>query len=166
MASFSVRPLGDADREAVRRFVTAQWGSEIVISRGHAYRPHEMSGFVAEDGDGAWVGLVTYRLAPPDACEVMTLDSLRPGMGIGSALIASVRGAARQAGGRRLWLITTNDNLNALRFYQKRGFVLAALYPNALAESRRQKPEIPLVGFDGIPLRDEIELEMALTGAG
>lgn len=63
----------------------------------------------------------------------------------------------------RLWLITTNDNMEALRFYQKRGFILSALYPNALEESRKLKPEIPEVGLEGIPLRDEIELEFKLN---
>jgi hypothetical protein len=61
-------------------------------------------------------------------------------------------------------LITTNDNLNALRFYQKRGLALVAVHRNALEESRRIKPEIPLIGSDGIPLRDEIELEIMLDG--
>jgi hypothetical protein len=59
-------------------------------------------------------------------------------------------------------LITTNDNVAALRFYQKRGFTLAALHKNALEQSRRLKPQIPLLGLDGIPLRDEIELEIFL----
>ncbi|MBK9123270.1 MAG: GNAT family N-acetyltransferase, partial [Chloroflexi bacterium] len=62
----------------------------------------------------------------------------------------------------RLWLITTNDNLDALRFYQKRGWHLVAVHRDALNESRRLKPQIPIIGMDGIPLRDEIELEMTL----
>jgi hypothetical protein len=60
---------------------------------------------------------------------------------------------------------TTNDNLNALRFYQKRGFVLVSVHRNAVIKSRQLKPEIPLTGNDGIPLRDEIELEMLLESA-
>jgi hypothetical protein len=52
--------------------------------------------------------------------------------------------------------------MNALRFYQKRGFVLVAVHRNALEQSRKLKPEIPLIGDDEIPLRDEIELEMML----
>jgi RimJ/RimL family protein N-acetyltransferase len=79
-------------------------------------------------------------------------------------LIDTAKQRARQAGCQRLWLITTNDNLTALRFYQKRGFTLAALHRNALKQSRKIKPEIPLVGNHGIPLRDEIELEMILDG--
>jgi N-acetylglutamate synthase-like GNAT family acetyltransferase len=77
-------------------------------------------------------------------------------------LIEAVAAAARASGCRRVWLITTNDNLTALAFYQKRGFVLTALHPNAVAASRKLKPEIPLVAENGIPIRDELELELRL----
>jgi len=77
-------------------------------------------------------------------------------------LVAAVKRAAQETGCRRLWLITTNDNLDALRLYQRRGFTLAAVHPNAAAEARRLKPEIPLIGEYGIPIRDELELEMEI----
>ena len=77
-------------------------------------------------------------------------------IGIGSALIDSVKRVAWLQGCRRIWLITTNDNTPALRFYQRRGFSLVAVYRNAIAGSRKLKPEIPLAGVDGIPIRDEI----------
>ena len=35
-----------------------------------------------------------------------------------------------------------------------------AVHPNALARSRELKPSIPEIGLDGIPLRDELELEL------
>jgi RimJ/RimL family protein N-acetyltransferase len=73
-----------------------------------------------------------------------------------------VKEVARQHGCQRVWLITTNDNLNALRFYQKRGFELVAVHRRAIDEARKIKPEIPLIGEYGIPIRDEIELEIAL----
>ena len=100
--------------------------------------------------------------APPRECEVITLNSLRAEIGVGSSLLGAAREAARAASCRRIWLITTNDNLAALKFYQKRGWRLAAIHRDALEESRRLKPEIPRVGIDGIPLRDEIELEIPL----
>lgn len=56
-------------------------------------------------------------------------------------------------------LITTNDNINAIRFYQKRGFDMAHLFHNALDVSRKLKPEIPLIGENSIPLQHEIEFE-------
>jgi GNAT superfamily N-acetyltransferase len=93
----------------------------------------------------------------------MSLDSLRERRGIGSALVEAVTGLARAAGCACLTLVTTNDNLNAPRFYQKRGFRLRALRPGAVDAARRElRPEIPLVGEHGIHIRDEIELEMEI----
>jgi N-acetylglutamate synthase-like GNAT family acetyltransferase len=108
------------------------------------------------------VGLVTYSIEG-EACEIVSLDSLAENQGIGTALVQAVGTAARQAGCRRLWLITTNDNTPALRWYQKRGFRLAALHRGAVDQSRRVKPEIPLTGLDGIPIHDELELEILLN---
>jgi ribosomal protein S18 acetylase RimI-like enzyme len=141
--------------------VTRLWGEDLIISRGMAYTVSDLPGFVAEV-DGVAAGLLTFCI-DGTACEIVTLDSWRERMGVGSALIAAMVSAARERGCSRLWLITTNDNLHALGFYQRRGFRLAALYPDAIAEARRRKPSIPLIGLQGIPIRDEIELEMALT---
>lgn len=160
MASLSIEPITPADRDWVRQFLIEHWGADVVVSRGVVHRPAELPGYIAAL-DGERVGLLTYHIAD-GACEVTSLDSTRPAQGVGTALMEAAIGAARAAGCRRLWLITTNDNLNALRFYQKRGLALVAVYPNALALSRQLKPEIPLVGHDGIPLRDEIELELVL----
>jgi ribosomal protein S18 acetylase RimI-like enzyme len=155
-----IRPLIPSEGIWVARHVAEQWGSEIVVAHGALYRPAALPGFVAE-ADGEAVGLLTYHIEG-DACEIVTLDSQREGRGIGAALIEAAKDVARQAGCRRLWLITTNDNTHALRFYQKQGFVLAALHRDAVATSRAIKPEIPMIGNDGIPIRDEIELEMLL----
>jgi ribosomal protein S18 acetylase RimI-like enzyme len=92
----------------------------------------------------------------------VTIDSAKPGIGIGTLLIEAVTQAAREAGCKRLWLITTNDNLHALRFYQKHGFTLLTVHRYALDASRQLKPSIPLIGNDHIPLHHEIELEMIL----
>ncbi len=160
MSDYIIQPLTSADCGWVADFTTRQWGAEIVVSRGVVYRPHKLPGFVARRGSEI-VGLITFRI-DGSACEIVTLNSLQPDQGIGTALIDAVRTFARQAGCQRLFLVTTNDNTHALRFYQKRGFVLAALYRNAAESARTLKPEIPLIGNDGIPLRDEIELEMLL----
>ncbi len=159
--AFTIRPLTDRDRPWAARLLSARWGSTRMVTRGRLFDAGALPGFYATIEDVP-SGLVTYHLARGE-CEITTLDSLREGLGIGTALLAAVERAAREAGSRRLWLITTNDNLHALRFYQRRGYTLAALYPDALAESRRLKPEIPLLGLAGIPLRDEIELEKRLA---
>ena len=131
-----------------------------MITRGNVYRPEQLDGFVVED-ENEWVGLVTFFIKD-DECEVTSLDSLREGKGIGTQLIDKTVEEARAGNCKRLFLITTNDNLHALGFYQKRGFEIVTVYRGAVNESRKRKPGIPLVGMDGIPLRDEIELEMSL----
>ncbi len=158
MDVLTIKPITENDRPWIADVVREHWVSEVVVSRGKVHHPGGLPGFVAWKS-GERFGLLTYRIEEAE-CEVVTLDSQREGLGIGTALINAAREAARSAGCTRLWLITTNDNLHALRFYQKRGFVIAAVHVNALAESRRLKPEIPLTGFDDIPLRDEIELEI------
>jgi GNAT superfamily N-acetyltransferase len=169
VSAFFVRPLQPGDAPWVARHIAEQWGAEVVVAHGACYRPAELPGFVAQAagalpaaGDAPAVGLLTYHIEA-DACEIVTLDSQREGHGIGTALIEAAKAAARRTGCRRLWLMTTNDNMHALRFYQRRGFVLAALHRDAVAAARAIKPEIPLFGNDDIPIRDEIELEMPLT---
>lgn len=158
----ALRRLTQDDLPRLRQFWIEHWGGEEMISRGTIYRPEQLEGFVVEDGE-EWVGLLTFVLKA-DECEVMSLDSLREGQGIGSKLIDQITDEARTQGCKRLFLITTNDNLNALGFYQKRGFEIVAIDRGAVNESRKRKPSIPLVGYNNIPLRDEIELEMPLRG--
>lgn len=157
---FTVRPLTPTDRDWVASFCTEHWGADLVAAHGTTYQPSTLPGFCALVGDRI-AGLVTYHVAGSE-CEIVTIDSVLEGRGIGTALIAAVEQVAREQGCRRLWLITTNDNIPALRFYQTRGFVLAALYRDAVSESRVLKPQIPLLGHDGIPIRDEIEFERDL----
>ena len=160
--AFDLRPLTQDDLPRLRQFWKDNWGDEFVIAHGVIYRPESLDGFVAFDGE-EWVGEITYCFSGDD-CEIVSLDSLRDGQGIGTRLIEGVIEAARAKGCRRVFLITTNDNLHALGFYQKRGFGLVAVHRGAVNESRKLKPGIPLIGNDDIPLRDEIELEMSLRG--
>lgn len=131
------------------------------MAHGEAIYPAQHAGFVAEEL-GQPVGLITYRIDPDGDCEVVTIDSVNEHRGVGTLLIGAMMAEARRRGCRRMWLITTNDNLDALRFYQRRGFRLVEVRPDALTESRKLKPEISEVGEFGIPLRDELVLELPL----
>ncbi len=156
-----IKPVTQEDRPWIRALMREHWGSSIVVSRGQTHRPDALPGFVALQ-QGQRVGLITYHL-DGDQCEIISLDSLAERQGIGTLLVEAVRRAAQAAGCARLWLITTNDNVEALRFYQKRGLTLVQVHRNAVDQvSRRLKPEIPLIGNHGIPIRDELELEMEL----
>jgi ribosomal protein S18 acetylase RimI-like enzyme len=156
----ALRRLTQSDLPRLRQFWKENWGDEFVMAHGVIYHPDTLDGFVAFDGD-EWIGEITYHFSGNN-CEIVSIDSLREGQGIGTALIEAVVKEARAKGCQRIFLITTNDNLKALGFYQKRGFELVAVHRGAVNESRKAKPSIPLIGNDGIPLRDEIELEMKL----
>ena len=160
MPEITILPITAGEREWVIQFMQEHWGSDKVISRGVIHFPHNLPGYIALL-NGEKAGLVTYNLTGK-SCEIVTLDSTTPSIGVGTALIEAVKDTAIKSGCKRIWLITTNDNTNALRFYQKRGFVLVAVHRDAIEQSRKLKPEIPLIGNNGIPLRDEIELEMIL----
>jgi GNAT superfamily N-acetyltransferase len=156
--ALEICPIKPADRSWILALLKSEWGSEMVVSRGHIHNAAKLPGFMAFLA-GKPCGLLTYRLSG-NQYEIVTLNSLKQGSGIGSALIGRAIETARRKNCRRIWLITTNDNINALRFYQKRGFQLVAIHRDALRYSRLLKPEIPLIGWNGIPLRDEIELEI------
>lgn len=153
-------PITEETREQANVFLREQWYSTEMVIRGEVIDLAGKPGFLWME-DREPLGLVTCEIRE-DECEILSLDSLSEGRGIGSALIRRVLELAREAGCRRVRLITTNDNLHALGFYQRRGFHLCALYPDALRETRRLKPAVPEIGENGIPLRDEIELEYPL----
>jgi GNAT superfamily N-acetyltransferase len=155
-----VKKLTRRDKAWVNE-VISHWLADFIITRGRKVYPAELPGFFAEDETGKRVGLVTYEITG-DQCEVVTLDAFEQYKGIGTALMKRMDKAARTAGCRRLWFITTNDNLDAVRFYLRRGYTLAAVHVNALEYSRKLKPAIPKIGHFGIPMRDEIEFEKIL----
>jgi DNA-3-methyladenine glycosylase I len=156
-----IRAIDDHDRDWIRKFILDRWCAEFVVVHAAVYYPHTLGGFVAEATGSKHVGLATY-IMENSACELVTLDSLHEGLGIGSALVQAVAQEAARTGCSKVWCITTNDNHLALRFYQKRGFRIVAVHPGAVDRSRALKPSIPLLGVNGIPIRDEIELEFPL----
>jgi len=153
----SIRLLTPGELPRLREFWTQHWGADFIIVHGETIRYDEVEGFIF----GEWKGVATF-LVRGEECEVTSLDSLEEGKGIGKALLSAVLHEAKDRGCKRLFLITTNDNLKALRLYQKFGFELCALRRGAITETRKAKPTIPLIGLNGIPLRDELELEMTL----
>jgi GNAT superfamily N-acetyltransferase len=144
----------------VRDFLR-QHGSAAVARRGELVDALARPAVVAFDA-GAVAGVLTYDVVG-DSCEILTLHAARQWSGVGSALVAMVARLAAAAGCRRLWVLTTNDNVDALRFYQRRGFRLSDIRYGAVDQARRTlKPQISMTGNYGIPIRDEIELAQDL----
>jgi ribosomal protein S18 acetylase RimI-like enzyme len=148
----NIRRLTPEDLPRLRDFWIQNWGGEVMIVHGTAYRPEQLEGFIVTEGE-EWLGLLTFVLENREL-EVISLDSLREGQGFGSRLLDQAIAEAHLRDCRRVFLITTNDNLHALGFYQRRGFELVRIDRGAVNVTRDLKPSIPL--------RDEIELELVL----
>ncbi|WP_249226730.1 GNAT family N-acetyltransferase [Alicyclobacillus mengziensis] len=131
-----------------------------MISKGKTHYFQDLDAVIAW-ADGVRVGAATYNLEH-DGCELISINATVEGLGAGSALISAVEQALQKAEVDRIWLITSNDNLDALRFYQRRGYRITAVYPDAIDEARKLKPVIPQVGYYEIPIHDELELEKFL----
>jgi ribosomal protein S18 acetylase RimI-like enzyme len=158
----TVRPATEADRPALEDLFTRVLGSPVQVAHGERYDLRTLPTLVALDEAGELAGALCWRV-DGDALEVIALAAATPGDGAGTALLDAAAARARAARARRLWLVTTNDNTRALRFYQRRGLRIVAVDPGAVDRARQLKPEIPLVGDHGIPLRDELHLELDLT---
>jgi ribosomal protein S18 acetylase RimI-like enzyme len=161
MVKLTVRAATPADGPAVAAIHDDVWGGPVVVGHGVRYDLAMLPTLVAMDRAGAVAGVLAYAVAD-DALEVVSIAATRPGRGAGTALLSAVTGEARRRGLRRLWLVTTNDNLRGLRFYQRRGLRIVRVEPGAVDVARRLKPGIPTVGAYGIPLHDELTLELRL----
>lgn len=154
-----IDPLADSDRPWLREDLVRAWGSTRVVSRGRLHPADLLPGLVARQ-DGAPAGYLLHDGAASER-EVVVLHALLPRRGIGRAMLDAAAVRAWADGCRRLWLTTTNDNTPAISFYRAVGWRLLAVHRGAVRESRLLKPEIPLLGIDGVPIEDEWEFELS-----
>jgi ribosomal protein S18 acetylase RimI-like enzyme len=155
-----VRALVPGDAAWAGAVHRAAWGTPQAARLGELVDLRRLPGLVALL-DGERAGLLNYDLRD-GSLEVVSLVSLAEGRGVGRALLEGARRRAQAAGCRRLWLVTTNDNLRALALYQRFGMDIVALHHGAVARSRKLKPAIPEVGRNGIPIAHELELALEL----
>ncbi len=161
---FECYPINEKYRNQVNEMLKREWASLSVVTRGKCYDFSLLDGYVATMNSEI-VGIITYRIEQINnkkECEIMSLNSFKEGIGIGTTLMKVVMDKIRSYC-HRIWLITTNDNIEAIKFYQKRGFHFKTVYPNAIAQSRSLKPQIPTIGMHNIPIRDEIEFEILFS---
>nr|WP_274893989.1 GNAT family N-acetyltransferase [Thermoanaerobacterium sp. R66] len=156
-----IKPISIDDRQRVNHFIRSRWFSTEMVVGGEIVDMTKLEGFIAHEKDEI-IGLVTYRIKDSE-CEIVSLDSLKENQGIGTALLNKIIQEAINKKCTKIKLVTTNDNINAIRFYQKRGFDMVKIHLNAVDAARKLKPSIPLLGNYGIPIKHEIEFEMNLS---
>lgn len=168
MTAPRVRPATPADAAWIEALVEEEWGGPLLIADGRTFDARVLPGLIVGEREG----LALYEAAGAGVlAELVLLHALALGQGLGTALVEALVALLARQGARELWLTTTNDNLEALRFYQRRGFRMMEVRPGAIESARRLKPGIPLVGEFGIAIRDELRLmrplrrERAISGA-
>lgn len=155
-----IKRLDGTDRLWVREFITTHWGSPEIVVHGAVYFPENLEGCKALI-EGEIAGLITWSISG-SSCEIVTLNSTRQGSGIGTALLQAAENTAKENSCACCWLVTTNDNRTAIRFYRMHGYRITAIDRGAVDAARRIKPAIPLTGEGGEPIHDEITLSKRL----
>lgn len=155
-----IKNISYKNRNQTNQFINSQWFSTTMVVKGEVVDMTVLDGFVAYENLNI-IGLITYRIKDNE-CEIISLDSLKERHGIGTSLVNKVIQVATKNECIKVKLISTNDNINAIRFYQKRGFDMVRIYYNSLEIARKIKPSIPMIGEYNIPLKHEIEFEMFL----
>lgn len=147
-------------RQQINEYINAAWGGYEMVSLGVKYDITTLPGIAVLEDDQL-LGALLYRIEGKE-CEIAALFSLVEKKGVGTLLVNAIVQKAKNEKFRRLWLITTNDNTKAIRFYQMHDFLLKAVHINSFANTRLLKPNEPEQGIDGIPILHEFEFEMIL----
>lgn len=158
--NITFRKILDNDKGWINEFIKSHWGSKQIVVYKKVYIPSELDGYIAIKKTEK-IGLITYQIKNRN-CEIVSLNSVIENKGIGTKLVKLVIKKAKKLESKKIWLITTNDNIKAIYFYQKLGFQLIKVHLNAVAESRKLKPQIPFKSETGVPIRDELEFELRL----
>jgi N-acetylglutamate synthase-like GNAT family acetyltransferase len=157
---YELREKTNEDNTIISKLIKENWGSEKIVTKGKIYDANILDGIIASIGEDI-LGIGLYIINNKE-CEIIVLQSFKENIGIGTNIINSIKEKAKNNNCKRLWLITTNDNIEAIKYYQRRGFIISNIYINSIEDARKLKPQIPKIGNYNIPIRDEIEFEIVV----
>src|SRR5215470_15954053 len=157
--AMQVRLKEPTDQAWVESILRRCWGGSDIVVRGCVYKAADLPALIAGNREG----LCTFAIESDGmSAELVTINALVPAKGIGTALIGALISRLAANGVRSLRVTTTNDNVNALGFYQRRGFRIIAVLPGAVDQARKIKPSIPLIGYRGIEVHDALVLALTI----
>lgn len=153
--------INNKNRLEANNFLIKNWGSIKMAIHNEIVDMSNLDGFIAVMNEDI-IGLLSYA-DKSDFYEIVSLNSEIKNNGIGTYLLNLLIAKARKNTYRYISVFTTNDNINAIRFYQMKGFKFQCLYKDAVKGSRKLKPDIPIIGKNGIFINDEIEFKLECT---
>jgi N-acetylglutamate synthase-like GNAT family acetyltransferase len=156
-AELNLRLATPDDSMWLDELMNKNWGGLPLVIRGKKYYPSSLDGIIAENEKGI-AGFLFYEIREQD-CEIIVFEIFDKFKGMGTVILNKLKEIAKSSNCSRIYLMTTNDNLDAFRFYQRRGFNICGIHIDSVKNSRKIKPTIGMVGDHGISVRDEIDLE-------
>jgi ribosomal protein S18 acetylase RimI-like enzyme len=132
---FNITEIKNGEHSLIAPFITEHWGSSMIVSKGKIFNSAELKGFICKENNNI-VGLITYRIENNE-CEIVSLNSTVENRGLGTSLINKMINHSRKNNYQRIWVMTTNDNTKAIRFYQKRGFEWVGYYKDSIQKSKK-----------------------------
>jgi len=129
---------------------------------------HEIDEMISRDRvfmakrKGKTVGFLALKtLEQGNAIEIsgLAIKKYERRKGVAKQLIKYAEKLGRSLKAEKLIVRTSNDNIPALALYQENGFKIGGARPGALTEHHGGKE---VIGWQGIPVRDELILEKAL----
>ncbi len=161
MNEISIRLTTPDDTSQIKELMNKYWGGEPLVIRAKNYYPSKLEGIFAFSQEEI-IGFLFFDVQG-ESCEIIVFEVFKKFRGTGTKMLEKIKDIANDKGCNRIFLMTSNDNLDALRFYQRRGFHICTIHFDSVKESRKLKPGIPMIGDHGIPMRDEIDLELLLN---
>ena len=158
--ALKIRPAASADNKWLEELMNRDWGGLPLVIRGKKFYPSQLDGIIAENENGI-AGFLFYEVRDKD-CEIIVFEVFDKFKGTGTSILDNLKEVAKDKKCQRIYLMTTNDHLDALRFYQKRGFHICGIHIDSVKNSRKIKPTIGMIGDHDIPVRDEIDFEFLL----
>jgi GNAT superfamily N-acetyltransferase len=159
--NIAINQISSEDAIWLKSLIECEWGGNPLVIRGKSYYPEKLPGLIALK-ENSRIGFLSYEIRE-NICEIIAFEVFEKFCGIGSKMLNTLISIIKENACNQIYVMTTNDNLDALRFYQRRGFNITGIHINSVKKSRAIKPSIPINGDLGIPLRDEIDLTLKLT---
>lgn len=141
--------------EKAKELFQKNWGNTSMVYNRELYNLESLD-YIEEYHDSSFGGIITF-FEKDHSIHIVSLDTVMSNQGIGTSLLNSLTELAVKRHKSAIYVETTNDNCDAIRFYQTHDFDIYDLQLNEVAIQRKLKPSIPLIGCYNIPIKHIIK---------
>lgn len=146
--------LCSIEKDSIMAKIKTNWGSTSIVYSGMVYDLNTLKGIALKNND-IIVSILFYQVINKEL-NIILLESFVKRKGFGRIILQKIKEISKGNKYKRIIVTTTNDNIDAIKFYQLNEFDIIEVKFNAVDLSRKIKPEIPSVGNYGIKIKHEL----------